>query len=132
MNTLPATVTWEFARIETSPQYAVEIEEDFTFNVLLYEGGGHPVSGKVVKLVGSRLISQVSEYIERDTCVQIDCDDAFLQGEVLSCWCEGRATFVAVKLMQALTGLKELARLREEYLDSPHPLKLEVLQRALV
>ena len=130
MAAFPTTVAGFFVRPENSLEHALEIEEEFTFRVLLDEGGGHSVSGKVAKLVGRRIIAQVSEYMKPDTCVRIDCDDAFLQGEILSCWREGPATFAAVELLEALTGLKELARLREEHWDSPLPLKPEVLQRA--
>ena len=52
------------------------------------------------------------------TCVRIDCNAAFLHGEILGCWREGPATFAAVPLLAALTGLEELAGLGEE--QSPH------------
>ena len=116
-------------RPDNSLAHAVEIEEEFAFRVL-DEACGHLASGRVARLVGRRLIAQVSEYLKPDTCVRIDCDDAFLLGEILGCWREGPATFAAMELLQALTGLEELARLREEHWDSPQPLRPEVLQRA--
>jgi hypothetical protein len=73
------------------------------------------------RLVGRTLIAQVSEYLKLETCVRIDCDDAFLLGEILDCWREGPATFAAIQLLQALTGLEELARLRED-VGNPHGL----------
>jgi len=120
MATFPTpSATGFFLRSENPLVPALEIEEEFTFRVL-DEGGGHLASGTVAKLVGQRLIAQVSEYIKPDACVQIDCHDAFLLGEVLGCWREGPATFAAVELLQALTGLEELARFREECL---HPVQ---------
>jgi hypothetical protein len=103
----------------------LEIEEEFTFRVL-GEGGGHIVSGTVAKLVGHRLIAQISEYTKPNACVQIDCNDAFLLGEVIGCWREGPATFAAVELLQALTGLEELARFKEECFHSAQTLKPKV------
>ena len=105
-------------RPENSLAHAVEIKEKFAFRVL-DEACGHLASGRVTQLVGRRLIAQVSEYLKPDTAAQIDCDDTFLLGEILGCWREGPATFAAVELLQGLTGLEELARLGEEYLDSP-------------
>jgi hypothetical protein len=107
----------------------LEIEEKFTFRVL-DEGGGHLVSGRVAQLVGRRLTAQVSEYTQPDACVRIDCDDAFLLGEIIGCWREGPAIFAAVELFQALTGLKELARFNEEHLHLAQPLEPKVRQRA--
>jgi len=107
----------------------LEIEEKFTFRVL-DEGGGHLVSGTVAQLVGRRLIAQVSEYTKPDACVRIDCNDAFLLGEIIGCWREGPATFAAVELLQALTGLKELARFKEECFHSAQPVKPKLRQMA--
>jgi hypothetical protein len=132
MITFPKTETKGVAKTETSLERILELEETFTLGVLLDEGGGQLVSGKIIELVGFRLIAQVSEYMKPDTCVRIDCDDALLQGEVLGCWREGPVTFACMELLQVLTGLKELAKLREERWDSPQHLKPEVLQRALV
>jgi hypothetical protein len=123
-------VTGGFVRPENSLEHALEVEEEFTFKVLLDEGGGHLASGTVAKLVGRRLIARVSEHLKPDTCVRIDCDDAFLLGEILGCWREESATFAAVELLQALTGLEKLTRLREEDWYSPQLLGPEVLQRA--
>jgi hypothetical protein len=116
-------------RTDNSLAHAVEIKEKFTFRVL-DEASGHMASGRVAQLVGRRLLAQVSEYLKPATCVRIDCNDAILLGEILGCWREGTATFAEMELLQALTGLEELARLREEHWDSPQPLRPEVLQRA--
>jgi hypothetical protein len=132
MIAFPTPTTRGLGRTETSLECALEIDEDFTLRVLLDEGGGPLVSGKVIELLGLRLIAQVSAYMKPDTCVQIDCDDALLQGEILGCWREGPVTFAGMELLQALTGLKELAKLREEHWDSPKHLKPEILQMALV
>jgi hypothetical protein len=87
--------------------FAVDIKEKFVFKVL-DDHGGHLASGRVAKLAGRRLIAQVSEHLKPDTCVRIDCDNAFLLGETLGCWREGPATFAAVKLLESLSGLVEL------------------------
>lgn len=79
----------------------------FAFRVL-DDHGGHLGTSGVTRLVGRRLILQVSEYLDSNTCVQIDCDDLILLGEILGCWREGPATFVAVKLLHSLTGLEGL------------------------
>ena len=98
----------------------VDIKENFAFRVL-DDHGGHLASGRVAHLEDRRLIAQVSEYLKPDTCLRIDCDDAFLLGEILGCWREGLATFAAVKLLESLTGLVELTS-PEEYRDSPQDL----------
>ncbi|MEI9973756.1 MAG: hypothetical protein WDO73_17910 [Ignavibacteriota bacterium] len=54
----------------------------------------------------------MSAYIQPDTCVRIECRDGLLLGETQACWREGATTFAAVELLQALTGLQELAKLR--------------------
>ena len=71
------------------------INEEFAFRAL-DEGGDHPPTGRVVQLLGSRLIAQVSQYLKPNTCVRIDREDALLLGEVLGSWREGVASFVAV------------------------------------
>src|ERR1035437_1316881 len=130
MATFPTSKATGFLlRSENPVADALEIEEEFTFRVL-DEGRGHLDSGTVSQLVGRRLIAQVSEYVKPDTCVRIDCNDAFLLGEILGCWREGPATFAAVQLLQALTGLEQLARFREECLDLAQPLKPKVRQWA--
>src|SRR5260370_19759475 len=96
---------------------AVDIKEKFVFRVL-DDHGGHLASGRVAQLAGRRLIAQVSEHLKPDTCVRIDCDDAFLLGETVGCWREGLATFAAVKLLESLTGLVELTGW-EEYRECP-------------
>ena len=100
--------------------FGVDIKENFAFRVL-DDHGGHLASGRVAHLEDRRLIAQVSEYLKPDTCLRIDCDDAFLLGEILGCWREGLATFAAVKLLESLTGLVELTS-PEEYRDSPQDL----------
>jgi hypothetical protein len=108
------------AKTGSSPAYVVDIKEKFAFRVLDNDGD-HLASGRVTHLAGERLIAQVSEYLKPNTCIRIDCDDAFLLGESLDCWREGLTTFAAVKLLQSLTGLEQLAS-RDEYWDSPHDL----------
>jgi hypothetical protein len=100
-------------RPETPLEQALEIEEEFNFRVL-DNNGGHLVLGRGAKLVGRRLIAEVSESVKLDTCVRIDCRDGLLLGETLACWREGTAIFAAVELLQALTGLEKLATLGEE------------------
>jgi len=96
--------------------HALQIEGEFTF-IVLDNGGGHLASGRVAKLVGRRLMAQVSEYVKPDTCVRIDCSDGLLLGESQACWCEGSAILIVVELLQGLTRLENLAlaRLREEW-----------------
>jgi hypothetical protein len=119
----------EFASTERigRSRSTAEIKQTFTLRVL-DDAGGHLASGTVAQLVGQRLIAQVSEQLKPDTCVQIDCGDSFVLGEILGCWREEPATFAAVKLLQALTGLQELAKVREQLSDLPGPQK--VLRRA--
>ena len=102
---------------EPPPAHGVEIKEIFAFRVL-DDDRGHVASGRIARLMGRNLTAQVSERLKPETCVRIDCDDAFLLGEVRSCWREGLAIFAAIELRHALTGLKELARLREEHWES--------------
>ena len=116
-------------RPETSLERALEIEEEFTFRVL-DDAGGHPVFGRGAKLVGRRLVAEVSEYIKPDTCVRIECRDGLLLGETLACWRKGAAIFAAVDLLQALTGLAKLAVLREERWGLTRPLRSEIRKRA--
>ncbi len=123
-----STVPGYFVTPDSSRENTLEIAEDFTFTVL-DSTSGHSASGKVAKLVGQRLIAQVSEYMSADTCVRIHCDDAFVLGEILGCWREGPAMFAAVQLVQAVTRLKELAELRQECWESPR-LVTRLRQRA--
>src|SRR5262245_53179446 len=105
------------------------INEEFAFKVL--DGGGeHLPTGRVIQLLGSRLIAQVSQYLKPNTCVRIDCEDALLLGEVLGCWREGVAIFVAVKLIQMLAGLDQLATFRQGYWEFPKCWILEVRKNA--
>lgn len=130
MATFPTSRATGFLLNSENPRaHALEIEEEFTFKVL-DEGGGRLASGTIAQLVGKRLIAQVSEYTKPDSCVQIDCNDAFLLGEIIGCWREGPAIFVAVELLQALTGLKELARYKEECLHPAQPLRPRIRQMA--
>ena len=75
------------------------------------DGCGRLLSGRVVQLVGRRLIAEVSEHLKPGACLRIDCEDALVLGEILGCWREKSATFAvvetfaAVELLQALTGL---------------------------
>jgi hypothetical protein len=125
----PWTTTFS-AKAPTSPTRAVEISEEFTLRSL-GDGGGNVTSGKVVhQLVGQKLLVQVSENLKPGTCVRIDCEDAFVLGEVLACWGEPYATFAVVKLRQALTGLEELAQVCGQYRELPSPLKPELLRGA--
>jgi hypothetical protein len=116
-------------RPETSLERALEIDEEFTFRVL-DDAGGHPVFGRGAKLVGRRLIAEVSEYVKPDACVRIDCRDGLLLGETLACWRDGAAMFVAVELHQALTGLEKLAALRQQRWGLTRPLESRIRKRA--
>src|SRR5947199_7591506 len=100
-------------RTENSPHMQWKIKEMFAFRVL-NEASGHAASGRIAQLAGRKLTAQVSEYLEPETCVRIDYDDAFLLGQVRSCWREGLAIFAAIELRHGLTGRKELGRSREE------------------
>ena len=95
---------------------SAESTKKFAFRVLDVHGG-HLASGRVVRLSGRTLIAQTSEHMRPDTCVRIDCDDAFLLGEVLGCWRDGPAILVAVKLLESLIGLEKRG-CHEEYRDS--------------
>lgn len=87
----------------------LEVPEKFTLYVL-GAAEQHSCAARGVKLVGRRLIAQISEYLKPNECVRIDCDDAFVVGEVLGCWREGSTIFTAIDLQQAMTGLAELCR----------------------
>jgi hypothetical protein len=76
---------------------------------VLDEDDGHLSKGTVVQLIGGRLIAKVAEPLRPNTCVKIECDETLLFGEVLGCWREGFATFIAVQMFHGLTGLEELA-----------------------
>ena len=114
---------------EALPRPGVAITEKITLR-LLADGGGHLVSGTVIKLMGQRLFVQVSEHLKPATCVRIDCKDAFVLGEVLGCWREQSATLAVVKLLQELSGLEELAEVCGEPMALPQPFKAKVLKRA--
>jgi hypothetical protein len=100
---------------EQSLRRAVELKQRLTFR-LLDDGCRQLLTGRVVQLVGRRLIAEVSEHLKPGTCLRIDCEDAFVLGETLGCWSEQSATFAVVKtfaaveLLHALTGLEELTR----------------------
>jgi hypothetical protein len=102
---------------------AVQIREQFTL-VSLDESAGHLTSGRVIQLTGQRLIAQVSEPLRPDTCVKIGCEDAFVLGEILGCWRDQSETFAAVKLLQELSGLEELAEICGEPRESSQTLKV--------
>ena len=89
----------------------LEIEEVFILNVL-GETGDHLVSGRAMKLIGRRLIAQVSEWLQPGSGIRIDCDDAFMLGEVLGSWREEDAIFAALDLQQGVTRLAEWAARR--------------------
>ena len=102
MATVSASVATDFSVTpEHSLSYEVEIKEEFSFRVL-DESGGHLASGKTAQLVSSRLIAQVSECLQPNMCVRIDCDEALLLGEVRGCWCEGLRNFAAIELLEYL------------------------------
>lgn len=119
-------VTACFAEPETLLTRGVAIRENFTLKIL--GDSGRLVSGTVIQLMGQRLFAQISEHVKPATCVRIDCNDAFVLGEILGCWPEQSATFAIVKLLQKLSGLEELAEVCGEPTALPEPLKL--LQRA--
>ena len=79
------------------------------------------LSCSVVTLDGRRLVAKLPTLTPLDTAVQIDCDDAFLLGEIVGSWREGSEIFAAIELQQAVTGLRQLASLRDQFLDDqPH------------
>ena len=96
----------------------VEIEEKFTLRVL--GEIEYQVGGTAVSITGRRLIAEVTRWLQPDTCVRIDCRNAMLLGETLGCWSEGDATFVALELQQALTGIRELTRHQSDLSTKPH------------
>jgi hypothetical protein len=98
----------------------LEIPEKFTLTV--DTGEKHTVAGRVVKLVGRRLIAQLSEYLRTETCIRIDCDDAVLLGEVIGCLREGDATCV-IDLRHAVVGLRKLATYMQEPALALRPFK---------
>lgn len=100
----------------------LRIAEQLPLRVLEHDSE-RVVSAVTIKLVGRRLIFRVSEYLAPDTCVRIDCEDAFLLGETLGSWREGTATFAAVEIRQALTGLSELAQQERswDYTETTRP-----------
>jgi hypothetical protein len=108
-----------------SLEHPLEIGEELTLRVL-GNAGEHLVCGRTVKLIGRRLIAEVRESLAPETCIRIDCVDAFVLGETLGCWREGGAIFVAVELHQALTGLERLAKLGGDSWERP---RLEVQMR---
>jgi hypothetical protein len=112
-----------------SLEHPLEIGEELTLRVL-GNAGERLVSGRTVKLVGRRLIAQVWESLEPETCIRIDCVDAFLLGETLGCWREGAAMFIAVELHQALTGLERLAKLGGESWGQPRRLEVPMRRSA--
>jgi hypothetical protein len=76
------------------------------------------VTCQTEKVVGKRLIAKLSSSLPAGTGVRIDCDDAFIIGEVLGCWREGQTTFTAIELQHQLAGLAEFAALNEELFGS--------------
>ena len=92
----------------------LEITEDFTLKIL-GENGSSPLQAQAIKIVGRRLIARVGERLSEGTALRIDCEDAFLLGEVLGCWQERGAIFVALELRHALNRLAELAEMRQEW-----------------
>jgi hypothetical protein len=85
----------------------VELPEKFVIRVL--GEGDRKAQAKGLKLIGRRLIVQVSEYMNREDAVRIDSGDAFVLGEVLGSWREGSNIFAAIELRQALTSVSEFA-----------------------
>lgn len=100
-------------RIQSLDQ-PLEIAEDFSLRIL-GEDGNTPVQAQAIKIVGRRLIARVEERLAEGTAIRIDCEDAFLLGEVLGCWQERGGIFVALDLHHALTRLAELAEMRNEW-----------------
>jgi hypothetical protein len=111
------------AKAQSSSTHSVEIREQFTL-LSLDDSAGHLTTGKVIQLTGQRLIAQVSEPLKPDTCVKIGCEDAFVLGEILGCWRDQSETFAAVKLLQELSGLEELAEICGEPRESSQTLKV--------
>ena len=70
---------------------------------------------RVRLLQGRRLIGELSAPAPPHACIRIDCEDAIILGEVVACWHESGVAVAAIDLQQALTGLGELASMREEF-----------------
>ena len=109
-----------------APGRLLDIPEEFTLTVL-NRPEKHSVLGKAIRLVGCRLIALTSESLNPETCIQIDCEDAFLLGEILGCWQENGVTFAAIELRQVLGGLAEL---RSCWATGPIGARLLVPQRS--
>jgi hypothetical protein len=93
------------AACSNSLKRTLEVQEEFAFRVL--DGGrGRRLSGKIAYLAGRRVIAQVSELLQTESCVRIDLVDAFVLGVVIGSWHDGPGIFVALDLHQVLNTLE--------------------------
>src|SRR5919201_2249206 len=91
---------------------AVAIPCQFRMHVL---GGPEvTVSGEIEKLVSRRLIARLSAPVAQAAHVRIDCDDAYVLGELLGCWHHGGILFAAIELREQMSGLAQLAAQLDE------------------
>ena len=105
---------------QSAVEPVMQLEDRVQMSVLGKDGS--PVTAYPRKMVGRRLIAGLSSPIPTDACVRIDGTDGFVLGEVRGCWREGSMIFGAIELHHALTGLTELAYMREEFEPSaPNP-----------
>jgi hypothetical protein len=89
-------------------QPVISIGTEFRLTAL-GEGEQESLNCRIETLVGHRLTARVPKLLGRNTCVKVDCGDAFVLGEVLDSWEDSTAIFSAIKLREALVGLQELA-----------------------
>jgi hypothetical protein len=92
----------------------VALATEFRMTLLTEDNTDSIIFCRAQHMHGRRLVAKLSEPVPRTACVRIDCEDSLLLGEVLDCWHEGAAVVAVIELCQALTGLAELASLRED------------------
>ena len=92
--------------------------EEFLIRVLGTEE--FSVTCSLPKLAGRRLVGRLSAPVPVEACIEIDCDDALLLGEVLGIWREGSSIFGAIEIQQALVGLDELKAIRNSLEEGSH------------
>ncbi len=89
---------------------ALAIDKVFPLSVL-GQGTEDILLCTAVTLNARRLIVKLPAPVPPGTAVRIDCEDAFILGEMLGNWREEQELFGAIDLQQSLTGLREWASL---------------------
>ena len=98
--------------------FTVTLEREVRVTILS-EDAEPVLSCRVRLLQGRRLIGELSAPAPPQACIRIDCEDAIILGEVVACWHESGVAVAVIDLQQALTGLGELASVREEFWGAP-------------